>query len=319
MASTNQSPAYQKTHGKFLAAETDEEKIKFLEEMIRECPKHKSSENMLSNLKTRYKKFKEKIEKSKKIGKSSKGKKGIKKEDFQVVIIGFTGTGKSSLLSKLTNAKPLISVAENLEKFCTKTPEIGIMPYQGVNIQIIENPSIESEYYDKSLTHTADTILILITELNQIPQIEKTLEKAAGKKIIVFNKSDTLTENEKRKISETLKSKHKRYNFSLISVKSSENMEELKDKIFQTFDKIRVYTKEPDKTVEEAKKGKPIILEKNSNILKIAEKVFRTSPKEIRKIIKETKIWGPSSKFSGQVVGLKHTLKDLDIVEFKTR
>jgi len=35
--------------------------------------------------------------------------------------------------------------------------------------------------------------------------------------------------------------------------------------------------------------------------------------------IKETKIWGPSSKFSGQIIGLKHKLKDLDVVEFKTK
>ena len=35
--------------------------------------------------------------------------------------------------------------------------------------------------------------------------------------------------------------------------------------------------------------------------------------------IKESKIWGPSSKFPGQQVGLQHELKDLDIVEFKTR
>ncbi|PIZ81667.1 GTP-binding protein, partial [Candidatus Pacearchaeota archaeon CG_4_10_14_0_2_um_filter_30_11] len=37
-----------------------------------------------------------------------------------------------------------------------------------------------------------------------------------------------------------------------------------------------------------------------------------------RKVV-ETKIWGPSSKFGGQIVGLNHELKDMDIIEFKTR
>ncbi len=62
MASTNQSPFYKAAEVKFLQAITDEERIIALEEMIRECPKHKSSENMLANLKTRLKKFVEKQE-----------------------------------------------------------------------------------------------------------------------------------------------------------------------------------------------------------------------------------------------------------------
>ena len=66
MASTNQSPFYQKAEARFLSAKTTEEKLDALEEMIKECPKHKSSENMLANLKTRYKKLKSQLEKSKK-------------------------------------------------------------------------------------------------------------------------------------------------------------------------------------------------------------------------------------------------------------
>ena len=62
MSSTNQSPFYKKAEAMFLKSKTNEEKLKWLEEMIRECPKHKSSEKMLANLKTRYIKLKEKIE-----------------------------------------------------------------------------------------------------------------------------------------------------------------------------------------------------------------------------------------------------------------
>ena len=61
MASTNQSPQYQKAEAKFLSALTLEEKLFYLDEMIRECPKHKSAEKMLAQLKTRRKKLLEKI------------------------------------------------------------------------------------------------------------------------------------------------------------------------------------------------------------------------------------------------------------------
>ena len=69
MASTNQSPFYQKAEEEFHEATTDEERIACLEIMMKECPKHKSSENMRRNLTNRYKKLKENISKQKKSGK----------------------------------------------------------------------------------------------------------------------------------------------------------------------------------------------------------------------------------------------------------
>lgn len=302
MSSTNQSPFYKQAEARFLVAKTLEEKISALEEMIKECPKHKSSEKMLANLKTRLKKLLEQKEKFKKTKKSSK--QGIKKEEMQAVIIGFTNTGKSSLLSLLTNAKPEIAEHE----FTTKFPIIGMMNYGGVLIQLLEIPAIGSEYYDKGLANTADTILILINDLKQIPDIEKILANSNRKKIIIFNSFDNSKE-ELRKIEASLQSK--KYNFCIINTENRENLEELKEKIFQSFDKIRVYTKEPYKE----KSPKPIILKKDSTAKDVAEKILHGFSNKI----KETKIWGPSSKFPGQKVGLNHELKDLDVVEFKTR
>ena len=308
MASTNQSPFYQKAEVKFLSAQTDEERVKALEEMIRECPKHKSSEKMLANLKTRYRKLKEKISRDKKVQKSRGGKAGVKKEDMQAVIIGMTNSGKSSLINLLTNVNPQI----NANRFTTNYPIVGMMGYAGTSIQIIEIPAIESEYYDKGLAHTADTILLLVTEIAQIKPMQELLTKAPGKKIIVLNKSDTLTENEKRKLSATLQSK--KHNFILISTKTKQGIEELKNKIFQSFDKIRIYTKEPWRRLDE-KSEKPIIMKPNSTVKDVAEKILKGFSEKV----KETKIWGPSSKFSGQIVGMRHKFKDMDIVEFKTK
>jgi ribosome-interacting GTPase 1 len=300
MASTNQSPQYQKAEVKFLSAKTDEEKLVYLEEMIRECPKHKSSEKMLANLKTRYKKLKEKIGKLKKSGKGKK--QGIRKEEMQAVIMGFTNTGKSSLLSLLTNAKPKIALYD----FATKKPVVGMTDYHGTNMQLIEIPAVESEYYDKGLVNTADAILILIDDLNQIDKIEKELGKTSGKKIFVFNLKDP--NKDKKKISATLASK--KYNFVLVSTKTGQGIEELKDKLFQSFGKLRVFTKEPGKE----KSKKPLILEPKTLIKEVADKILKNLSS-----LKETKIWGPSSKFPGQIVGLQHELKDMDIIEFKTR
>ncbi len=250
-------------------------------------------------------KLKEKIETEKKIKKSSRAGTGIKKEDMQAVIIGKTKSGKSSLLSLLTNAKPEITEYD----FATKIPVIGIINYNGVGIQLIEVPAIESEYYDKGIVNSADTILILVTDLGQISEIEKNIEKASGKRIIIFNKIDLLSESEKRKIFATLQSR--KYNFILISAETGENIEQLKEKLFQSFGKIRIYTKEPGKE----KSNRPIILNPDSTVKDVAEKILKGFSNKI----KETRIWGPSSKYPGQVVGLAHIMKDLDVIEFKTR
>ncbi len=303
---TNVHPEYVYAEKEFLLAESDEEKLKALEKMISFAPKHKGGENLRAQLKARLKKLKEKITTEKRTRKSARQGTGIKKEEMQAAIIGKTTTGKSSLLSLLTNARPEIADYS----FTTKAPVVGMMDYNGVSIQLIEIPAVESEYYDRGVANSADSILILITNLNQIQEIEKELNKFRGKKIIVFNKEDLLSENERRKISATLQSK--KYNFVLISVKNKEGIEELKEKIFQSFGKIRVYTKQPN---EKQKAKKPIILLPESTVRNVAEKILKGFSSKI----KEARIWGPSSKYPGQVVGLVHKVKDLDVVEFKTR
>ena len=309
MASTNQSPFYQQAEAKFLNAQTDKERLKYLDEMIKECPKHKSSEKMLANLKTRRKKLLNKLDKSKKSGKSNASSSAIKKHDMQAVIVGKTNTGKSSLLSLLTNTNPLIADYN----FTTKISQQGILDFKnaGVQIQLIESPAIESDYFDRGLVNSADTLIFLITKTEDIAELESKINNSKAKRIIAFNKSDLLNETEKRKLEATLRSK--KYNYILLSTftKSQENIEELKNKIFHSFGKIRVYTKEPGKE----KTSRPIILNPNSTVKDIAEKILHGFSKQVV----EVKIWGPSSKFPGQKVSLKHELKDLDIVEFKTR
>ena len=58
-----------------------------------------------------------------------------------------------------------------------------------------------------------------------------------------------------------------------------------------------------------------MILNPKSTIMDAARKALHGKYIEV----KQAKIWGPSSKFSGQQVGLKHILKDKDIVEFQTK
>jgi ribosome-interacting GTPase 1 len=302
----NAHPEYIAAEGEYLKAQSLEEKIEKLKKMISFAPSHKGGENLRAQLKTRLKKLLEQQEKTKKSGKS---RSGIKKHELQCVLVGKTNSGKSSLLKILTNANPKISENE----FSTKNPEVGIMDYHSAQIQIIEIPAINSENYDKGLVYTSDIVLALAPNFEDLNYLLGSI-KTLGKIIIVMTKSDKLSENEKRKFLATLNSKYKKYESILFSNKSKENLNELKEKIFHNFNICRVYTKEPGQQISEDIKKRPMILPPNSTIFDVAEKILNGFSKKVKQI----RIWGPSSKFPGQIVGLKHKIKDSDIVEFKT-
>ncbi|MDP3026562.1 MAG: GTPase [Nanoarchaeota archaeon] len=302
----NANYEYADAEEKYLQAQTDEERILALEEMLRVMPKHKGSENLKANLSTRYKKLKEKIEKDKK-SKKGKGKHGIKKEDLQAVLVGLTNSGKSSILKAITNAQPRIASYG----FTTTQPEIGTLNYANCHIQVIDLPPLASENFDKGIANNADTLLIIVEKIHEIQTVlEQVTSNKHAKKIIVFNKIDLYDENVKRKIRETLKSK--KYNFCMVSTVTDEGIEDLKEKIFKSFNIIRVYTKHPGK--KEKLDNIPVILLPNSTLEEVAEKILHGYSKKV----KYAKITGPSCKFPNQKIGLKHVVRDKDVVEFVT-
>jgi hypothetical protein len=273
---------------------------------MKTMPGHKGAEAMRANLRTRYKKLKEKMAAVKKT-KSSGGKQNvIKKEDLQCVIAGFPNTGKSSLFKTLTGKETFISDIP----YSTAIPEVAMMPYEDVKMQVIDSPPFPNE--DKSLINTADTLLLVVENLSQIEESKKFLLRAQGKKIYILNKTDLLSEQERRKLEANIKSKYKHDTIILFSTvqHSPQELNELKKRIFKTFTIIRIYLKEPKK-----EPGKiPMILRENATIANVADKILKGMSKKIKK----TNIWGPSSKFPGQMVGLEHKLKDKDVVEFQT-
>src|SRR3989344_2674091 len=224
----------------YLEAQTLDEKIHCLEEMIRTAPKHKGSENLLAGLKTRLKKFLEKKEKGRSVGKSSR--KTIKKEGYQCALIGLPNAGKSALLATLTNAQPYVSPLP----FTTQKPELGTLDYQGVKAQIVDLPAVTSETFDIGLVNTADCLLLVIEKLEDLPHLEQHLARAHGTRLIIVTKIDFLSEEQRRKLEMTVKSK--RLNAILVSTITNEHISQVKEQIVQIMHIIRVYTKEPSKS-----------------------------------------------------------------------
>lgn len=318
---TNVTAEYVAAELHYQKSKTPEEKIKALENMYREVPKHKGTEKLQQEIKTRLAKYKRQVEKEEK--QKAKGFQiSVKKEGFaQIVLVGPPNSGKSTILSKLTNAKPNIADYP----FTTKMPEVAIMYYDKVKLQIVEMPAIAKgsattgkgpQFF--SITRNADLILI-VTDTSDLDDLFNEFEEAniklnekaedkfvSLKGIIVQNKTDLDSD----KIFEKL---CRYYRFKLIKICAYEDkdIEKLKKEIWKSLGLIRIYTKEPGKKPTEI----PFCLKKGSNVESMAKKIHKDFIKKFR----FARVWGKSAKFPEQMVGLEHVLKDKDIIEFHMR
>jgi small GTP-binding protein len=135
----NLPPEYFKAEQRYLQAKTLEEKIRATEELIRIAPKHKGTEKLLRMLKRRLAKLRGELEERER----RRGGRGpsfaVKKEGCaQVALVGLPNSGKSTLLRKLTAARP--EVADY--PFTTRLPVPGMMEYEDVQVQLVEIPAL---------------------------------------------------------------------------------------------------------------------------------------------------------------------------------
>jgi len=125
---------------KFLGEKRPETKLKALEEFHSAIPKHKGNEKLRAQIKRKISGLKLEIESRRKHGaRTSSHDIFLKKEGAaQIVILGLTNVGKSSLLSILTNAKPQIANYE----YTTTKPIQGMLEFENLKFQLIEAPAL---------------------------------------------------------------------------------------------------------------------------------------------------------------------------------
>jgi ribosome-interacting GTPase 1 len=170
-------------------ARTPEEKIKKLQEFMGLFPKHKGTENLRAQVKRKISLLKQEIEdkKQKRTGVATGPKIFVEKEgDAQIVILGPTNVGRSSLLSVLTNSK----VAILGYPYTTTEPTPGMFNYQDLQLQMVEAPALMEGSSEggawglQTLTSARNADgLVLMVDLSQDPVeqfslVSRELEKS---------------------------------------------------------------------------------------------------------------------------------------------
>lgn len=272
----NAGPEFQKAQEEYALARSLQEKLTAVEKMLKTAPKHKSSEKLLAGLKERRAKIRKQIETQRQQKKGGTNAFSVKKEGAaQVVLVGATNTGKSTLLQQLTGAQ--VEIASY--KFTTKKPEVGILDYHGVKIQVVEIPAIVDHFAD---TKAGPSLLSIIRNADLMIYLFRTAEeKALLDRELADVGVDTFIYN---------------------------NQENLSDLLWRRLGLIKICTKQPGKE----KDYPPLPLAKGSTV----EDVVKTIHKDFIKRFRFARVFGKSAKFDGQQVGLSHALQDDDVVEF---
>jgi small GTP-binding protein len=189
---TNLPPEAKNKWEEVEATKNPREKLRLLEEFLSLVPKHKGTAKLCVNVKKQIKDLKKEIEEKKKKKAARSGPKAfIEKEGAaQIALIGMTKSGKSSLLSALTNAKVEISP----DPYATREAVPGIMNYQDIQFQIIEAPALMEGSADGKawglqtlgIARNADG-LILVVDVSQDPvkQLSTILAEMEKARILV--------------------------------------------------------------------------------------------------------------------------------------
>jgi len=318
----NLPPQYFDAEKNFREAKDPLEKIAALEEMLAIMPKHKGTDHLRAELRARIAKLSQLA--AKKSG-ARRASMAIEKEGAaQVAVIGLPNAGKSQLVATVTNASP--PAAEY--PFTTHSATPGMMEFENIKIQMIDTPPLAPQamqFWLPPLLRKADALLIML-DLSQNPleQMESIISQLANMRIIIGDAgaSSEFTVWHQRALIignkldlggaaqnfEALKARYEgQFPVIAISARQGINLEELKRKIYEVLDIIRVYTKVPGKKPDFAD---PIVVARGSTLADAAAEVH----KDFAANMKYARIWG-SGKHDGVMARRDHILEDGDIIE----
>ena len=181
----------------------------------------------------------------------------------------------------------------------------GINVGATVKLTKIDHETIEKVMREFRIVN-ADIVIRSNIDVDQlIDCIEGNKKYIPG--IIVLNKVDLCSKFELDKVKKEIKPN------LCISAETGYHMDELKDRIFDTMNFIRVYCKEARK---KADLNEPLIMTRNSTLKDMCLKLH----KDFVDKFKFARVWGKSAKFDGQTLRkMGHVIQDGDIVELHMR
>jgi ribosome-interacting GTPase 1 len=334
----NLTPQYLEAERRFRQAATPEEQIEALEAMMATIPKHKGTEHMRADIRRRMAKIRTEAARSRRSAAKGPTWHHVPREGAgQVALVGAPNAGKSALLAALTNANPVVAPYP----FATRTPLPGMVPFEDINIQLVDLPPIAPETNEPwlfALIRQADGALVvadladddLLGSMDAVLALcaEGRVEFARGRgqagavpALLVATKLDAPDAFVRL---ELLREAYgARLDVLTVSAETGEGLETLGHRLFDLLGVIRVYTKAPGRRAD---KSVPFVFKRGITVEEAATVVH----KDFGERLKYARVWGgPGSvadrsrpgggrggrTYEGQMVQREHVLEDGDVLE----
>ena len=323
----NLTPQYQKAEEAYRKATGPQEQVACLEEMLKLIPKHKGTEKLQADLKSRLKEAKSEVEAEKKAPKTTRSYRFPRQGAGTIVLVGAPNSGKSRIVRDLTKAD--VAVADY--PFTTTEPAPAMMPWEDAKVQLIDTPPVTESHiepYLVGMVRSADAVALVFNGasddapdeaaavVRQFADRKTLLDPETGfgdddysllrvRTLLVATRAgdpdcDTRLEFFRDLVPTP-------FPVQKVEFDAEESGESLRRRLYDLLGVVRVYTKAPGKPADMVD---PFTIPHGGTVEDLAAKVHR----DLAASLKYGRVWGTSAR-DGQSVGREHVLADRDVVE----
>ncbi len=331
----NLSPEYKAAEAGLRRARDPQDRLHWLREMLRTIPKHKGTDHLQADIKTRIKQLTDELEGPKK-GAAHGGPVTVFRPEgaAQVALIGPPNTGKSALHARLTGSHAQVGPYP----FTTQYPQPGMLPHEDVLFQLLDLPPIAPEHpipwiggtlqqtdacllvVDLAEPACVDQLMTLHTMLRE-KRVYLTAHWAGGAReelddpfavllpaVMLANKADQVPQlDDELAVLRELTGLD--YPVLAVSAETGSGLDTVGPWLFRELGIVRVYTKAPG---HPADNHRPFALRSGETVADVASLVH----KDFANALKYARLW--RGDIHGLQVGRDHHVEDGDILELHT-
>jgi hypothetical protein len=349
---TNVTPEFKRAKEAFQKAREPAERLQCLKDMLRTVPKHKGTEHLQADIKSRIKEITEELAGPKKGGARTGPSHTVRPDGAaQVALVGPPNSGKSSLHAALTGSHADVGPYP----YSTQEPLPGMLLHEDVHIQLVDLPAIDAQSMVPWMPNALQqaNAALLVVDLNLpgcVENVAAIREKLDEKRVSLVHtwpgrlepsllvaepgepppRADEDDEDDPF---------HVYLPTLLVANKSdvgadADEIEALEDLLGVRFPAVTVSTETGEGLdrigrllfeglnvirVYTKTPGRPADDDKPYTLFRgdTVEDVARLVHRDIAASLKFARIWG-SAKFDGQQVGKDHVVNDGDVVELHT-